>query len=86
MSHFNLPGRLNFQTNPANLEYKNALSKILYQPRIPTPYFYPKSPYALAGLGQHGTIPGPPYCTDFPDYASMLTYFGVELCTQSTPD
>ena len=85
MGQIDLPARLNFNTSAHNMAFQNALQKIVYPQNIPSAYRYPKAPYGVAGLGAHGDFPPPPYCTDFADYASMLQYFGVELCNQSTP-
>lgn len=71
MGQINLPGRLNFQTTSADLEFQNALSKIVYQARIPTPYRYPKAPYALSGLGAN--------CLPY-DFYALQAAFGVVDC------
>lgn len=72
MGQVTLPGRLNFQTNPKDLAFQGALSHILYPQRIPTPYFYPKSPYSMKGLGDT--------CLPYDFYALQQT-FGVTDCT-----
>lgn len=73
MGQIDLPGKLNFQTSAADLEFQDALSKIVYPQRVPTPYWYPKAPYgqALRGLGDT--------CLPY-DFYALQTAFGVTDC------
>lgn len=71
MAQFTLPGRLNFQTSPRDLTALQAYQKILYPQRIPTPFFYPASPYGLRGLGD---------CIPY-DFYALQQAFGVTDCT-----
>lgn len=71
MGQIDLPSRLNFQTSARDLEFHTALKKIVYPQNIPTPFFYPRSQYGVAGLGAD--------CIPY-DYYALLQAFGVVDC------
>ncbi len=77
MGQITLPSRLNLQTSARDLEFNTALKRIVYPQTVPTPFFYPQSPYArgMRGLG----------CIPY-DYYALQTAFGVENCGQGYTD
>jgi len=75
-----LPQRFSMQKRASDISYQNAMRTHLYAPMTFAAPYYPRSPYSLRGLGDHGVIPGPPYCTDM-SYDQLLQMFAVEDCT-----
>ena len=81
MGQVNLNRRFGMQTRASDISNAQAFRQNLYAPSVFQAPYYPGSPYSLRGLGdQHGTIPGPPYCTDL-SYAQLLAMFNVEDCS-----
>lgn len=74
MGQIDLPSRLNFQTSARDLEFHTALKKIVYPEFVPTPFFYPRSQYGVAGLGAN--------CIPY-DFYALQQAFGVVDCGQA---
>ncbi len=76
-----LPRPFTMQTTPRDMEYQTALAKHLYPQHIPTPFFYPRDPQSLRGLGDDVVIP-PSYnggCVGY-DYPAWADAMDVENC------
>lgn len=79
-----LPRPFSMQTTPRDLEYQTALAKVIYPQNIPTPFFYPRSPQSMRGLGDD-PIP-PTYnggCVGY-DFPALSQAYGVEQCGNET--